>query len=275
MYLCSWKVFFLHFESHAHATPKPRPRHAHATPTPRPRHAQATPTPRPRHARAMPAPRPRHAHATPKPRPTEQARASLCTPLFLKSKPHSKLFGEKWIFIKARQESFAARIMLATSCNHQAIMAISRLQRHFGFNQRLTERMDPTDPSVAVATGPMKGRVGGLRWGQLVHWFFPTAECYGVFAQYSPTAECYGVFAQYRFWCVLGELGRFREPVPGTSSGNLGSDRFCGSKAPFQKVAWKRFRRFRCLMGSEGLGSVPEVLTEPFLWEPGSRNPRY
>ena len=43
----------------------------------------------------------------------------------------------------------------------------------------------------------------------------------------SPTAECYGVFAQYRFRCVLGELGRFREgtgfrePVPGTGSGNL------------------------------------------------------
>ena len=42
----------------------------------------------------------------------------------------------------------------------------------------------------------------------------------------SPTAECYRVFAQYRFRCVLGELGRFREgtgfrePVPGTGSGN-------------------------------------------------------
>ena len=45
-----------------------------------------------------------------------------------------------------------------------------------------------------------------------------------------PTAECYGVFAQYRFRCVLGALGssrkepgsgnRFRELVPGTSSGN-------------------------------------------------------
>jgi len=23
--------------------------------------------------------------------------------------------------------------------------------------------------------------------------------------------SCYGVFAQYRFWCVLGELERFRE----------------------------------------------------------------
>ena len=28
---------------------------------------------------------------------------------------------------------------------------------------------------------------------------------------FAPTAECYGVFAQYRFRCVLGELGRFRE----------------------------------------------------------------
>ena len=37
---------------------------------------------------------------------------------------------------------------------------------------------------------------------------------------FSPTAECYGVFAQYRFRCVLGELGRFRDPVPGTGSGN-------------------------------------------------------
>ena len=63
----------------------------------------------------------------------------------------------------------------------------------------------------------------------------------------SPTAECYGVFAQYRFRCVLGELGRFREPVPGTDSGNRfwepvlgdrfsgsGSDRFFGSKVLVQ-----------------------------------------
>ena len=28
---------------------------------------------------------------------------------------------------------------------------------------------------------------------------------------FSPTAECYGVFAQYRFRCVLGQLGRFRK----------------------------------------------------------------
>ena len=45
----------------------------------------------------------------------------------------------------------------------------------------------------------------------------------------------------------------------------MGSDRFCGSKVPVQKVAWKRNRRLRCLMGSEGLGSVPEVLTERCL----------
>ena len=37
-------------------------------------------------------------------------------------------------------------------------------------------------------------------------------------SDFSPTAECYGVFAQYRFRCVLGELGPFRVPVPG--SGN-------------------------------------------------------
>ena len=79
------------------------------------------------------------------------------------------------------------------------------------------------------------------------------------------------------FWASWGGSGkkpgsgnRFRELVPGTSSGNrirvsMGSDRFCGSKVPVQKVAWKRFRRFRCLTGSEKLGSVPEVLTEPFL----------
>ena len=97
---------------HAHATPKPRPSHAHATPKPRPRHAQATPTPtckpRPRHAHATPKPRPSHAHATPKPRtPKPRPRHAQATPnwagarrpvhtsFFFKSKPHSKLFGEK------------------------------------------------------------------------------------------------------------------------------------------------------------------------------------
>ena len=95
------------------------------------------------------------------------------------------------------------------------------------------------------------------------------------------------------FWASWGGSGkepgsgnRFRELVPGTGSGNpfwvtgfpvrgtssgnrirvsMGSDRFCGSKVPVQKVACPWFRRFRCLMGSKGLGSVPEVLTEPFL----------
>ena len=77
------------------------------------------------------------------------------------------------------------------------------------------------------------------------------------------------VLAQYRFWCVLGELGRFREgtwfqgPVPGSVSGKPG----CGPEALLgvEKVASPKFRRFRCLMGSEGLGSVPEVWTEPVL----------
>ena len=149
MYLCAWKVCFLHFESilvdfesiflhfegillkyfgsillvtnirclqslsgprprhaqplprqrharprHAHATPKPptlRPRHAQATPT---HHTQATPTPRPSpsHAHAMPKPRPRHAQATPM---WAGARKPVHTSFFFKSKPHSKLFGEK------------------------------------------------------------------------------------------------------------------------------------------------------------------------------------
>ena len=97
---------------------------------------------------------------------------------------------------------------------------------------------------------------------------------------FSPTAEWYGVFAQCRFRCVLGDLARFREarfregtgfrePVPGPVSGT-------GSGKPFrvQKVASPRFRRFRCSMGSKGLGSVPEVWTARF-WEPGSGNPTY
>ena len=89
------------------------------------------------------------------------------------------------------------------------------------------------------------------------HAFVPSVPTF--FSVYSPTAECYGVFAQYRFRCVLGELGPFREgtgfrepvPVPGIR---------------------RRFRRFRCSMGSDRLGSVPEVWTEPVLgtgfWEP-------
>ena len=65
---------------------------------------------------------------------------------------------------------------------------------------------------------------------------------------FSPTAECYGVSAQYRFRCVLGELGRFREKtgsgkVPGglrESSGNRSGNRL-GSR--FQEPV-PRFHRF-------------------------------
>ena len=86
----------------------------------------------------------------------------------------------------------------------------------------------------------------------------------------SPTAECYGVFAQYRFRCVLGELGRFREgtgfrePVPGN---RVPEPRDCQGSG---------FRRFRAQgFGGFGvrLGSIPEVWTEPVL-EPGSENRR-
>ena len=90
---------------------------------------------------------------------------------------------------------------------------------------------------------------------------------------FSPTAECYGVFAQYRFRCVLGELGLFREgteflePVPGSGSrsgsGVLkvvpGCDGFRqdpGSGVPkvvpsFEGFGVPGFDGF--LMGSEGL----------------------
>ena len=75
---------------------------------------------------------------------------------------------------------------------------------------------------------------------------FKDVFCVGdtTYAYFSPTAECYGVSAQYRFRCVLGELGRFREKngfregsgkvpgtVPGTGSdGFRGLDRFQGSE---------------------------------------------
>ena len=36
-------------------------------------------------------------------------------------------------------------------------------------------------------------------------------------------------------------------------------------KVPVQKVACPRFRKFRCSMGSDGFGSVPEVWTEQVL----------
>ena len=128
----------------------------------------------------------------------------------------------------------------------------------------------------------------------------------------SPTAECYGVFAQYRFRCVLGELGRFREgtgfrePVPGTGSGNqfwesvLG-DRFSGSgeavlgtgsglrwvptglAAPRNQVLDAKVPGSGCvpevskvsvLDRFRRLGSVPEVWTERVRGT-SSGNPRY
>ena len=69
---------------------------------------------------------------------------------------------------------------------------------------------------------------------------------------YSPTAECYGVSAQYRFRCVLGELGRFREKtgsgkVPGgfreSSDGFWGlGPRFQGSEVPRFRGSGNRFQ---------------------------------
>ena len=72
--------------------------------------------------------------------------------------------------------------------------------------------------------------------------FFCVCVCF-----FSPTAECYGVFAQYRFRCVLGELGRFwagtgfREPVPGN---RVPDPRDCQGSG---------FRRLRA-RGFEGFG---------------------
>ena len=79
--------------------------------------------------------------------------------------------------------------------------------------------------------------------------------------QFIPQQQNAMGFLHNRFRCVLGELGPFREgtgfrepvPVPGIRP---------------------RFRRFRCSMGSDRLGSVPEVWTEPVL-ELGSGNQRY
>ena len=75
---------------------------------------------------------------------------------------------------------------------------------------------------------------------------------------FSPTAECYGVSAQYRFRCVLGELGRFREKtgsgkVPGESSGNRTGNRL-GSR--FQEPV-PRFQGLDRFQGLEvpGTGS--------------------
>ena len=97
---------------------------------------------------------------------------------------------------------------------------------------------------------------------------------------YFPTAECYGVFAQYRFRCVLGELGRFREgtgfqePVPGTGSGNQfwepdpGFDRFrqvlrfqgSGSEGCVKEVS-----KVSVFDGFRGVRFCSRVLTEPCL----------
>ena len=72
---------------------------------------------------------------------------------------------------------------------------------------------------------------------------------------FSPTAECNGVFAQYRFLCVLGELGRFRVQKPG--SGNRFRELVPGAGSGNHS------------MGSDRLGSVPEVWTEPVLGAKG------
>ena len=88
---------------------------------------------------------------------------------------------------------------------------------------------------------------------------------------FSPTAECYGVFAQYRFRCVLGELGRFWEgtgfwePVPGNRVPDPRDCQGCGLRR-------LRARGFEGFDGFDGLGSIPEVWTEPVL-EPGVREP--
>ena len=76
----------------------------------------------------------------------------------------------------------------------------------------------------------------------------------------SPTAECYGVFAQYRFRCVLGELGRFREetgfrePVPGTGSGNQFWE---------PDLGFDGFRQVLRFQGSGSEGRVKEVSKVP------------
>ena len=58
---------------------------------------------------------------------------------------------------------------------------------------------------------------------------------------------------------------RGRNRVPGPALWvSIGSDRFCGSRFRFRTLREKGFEGFS-LMGSEGLGSVPDVLTEPFL----------
>ena len=74
-----------------------------------------------------------------------------------------------------------------------------------------------------------------------------------------PFGEDFYIFPQQQKLGRFPEGTGFREPVPE----KLGS----GPEALFrvQKVASPRFRMFRCSMGSEGLGSVPEVWTERVL----------
>ena len=59
------------------------------------------------------------------------------------------------------------------------------------------------------------------------------------------------------FWASWGGSGK--EPGSGNGSAKRGNR----VPDPRQKVASPRFRRFRCSTGFEGLGSVPEVWTEP------------
>ena len=65
-------------------------------------------------------------------------------------------------------------------------------------------------------------RTSWFSYGESILSFYSSQSILILFC--SPTAECYGVFAQYRFRCALGELGRFwegtgfREPVPESGS---------------------------------------------------------
>ena len=95
--------------------------------------------------------------------------------------------------------------------------------------------------------------------------FFQVFEVHNfrIFVCFSPTADCYGVSAQYRFRCVLGELGRFREKtgsgkVPGgfrESSGNRSGNRL-GSR--FQEPV-PRFQGLDRLQGSRFQEPVPRL----------------
>ena len=98
---------------------------------------------------------------------------------------------------------------------------------------------------------------------------------------FSPTAECYGVFAQYRFRCVLDELGRFREgtwfrePVPGSVSGTGSRKLGSGPEAFFRSEGCEpEVSKVSVFDGFRGLGSVPEVWTEPVL-RTGFREPEF